>query len=119
MSPTAPRADEALRHVLAVGAKRAVLLCDHTLAGSDTWATANALAAAIEWIGGADIVLCDISAIDGETGQAGPSVAQRLGWPPATACESLAIEGESLIARRVGLSPAEVGLAASPTEVAK
>ncbi|HEX4982204.1 MAG TPA: FAD-binding protein [Ilumatobacteraceae bacterium] len=163
-----PRADETLRHALAIGASRAVLLCDHVLAGSDTWATANALAAAIEWIGGADLVLCGISAIDGETGQVGPSVAQRLGWPQATACESLTIDGESLIARRVveggyerlrlplpavvtvsetgfspryptlpgrrraasaliervgaadvGLGPAQVGLAASPTKVAK
>ena len=96
-----PRADESLRQALAAGATRAVLLCDHVLAGSDTWATANALAAAIRWIGGADLVLCGISAIDGETGQVGPSVAQRLGWPQATCCESLAIEGESLIARRV------------------
>ena len=96
-----PAADDALRQALAVGANRAVLLCDHPLAGSDTWATANALAAAIKWIGGADLVLCGISAIDGETGQVGPSVAERLGWPQATGCESLAIDGESLIARRV------------------
>ena len=96
-----PRADETLRQALAAGANRAVLLCDHVLAGSDTWATANALAAAIEWIGGADLVVCGISAIDGETGQVGPSVAQRLGWPQATGCESLAVDGESLIARRV------------------
>jgi electron transfer flavoprotein beta subunit len=96
-----PRADETLRQAVAAGANRAVLLCDHVLAGSDTWATANALAAAIEWIGGADLVVCGISAIDGETGQVGPSVAQRLGWPQATGCESLAIDGESLIARRV------------------
>ncbi|MGZ8438961.1 MAG: FAD-binding protein, partial [Candidatus Limnocylindrales bacterium] len=162
------RADETLREALAAGANRAVLLCDHVLAGSDTWATANALAAAIEWIGGADLVLCGISAIDGETGQVGPSVAQRLGWPQATGCESLAIEGESLSARRVveggyerlrlplpavvtvsetgfapryptlpgrrraasatierisaadiGIGPGVVGLAASPTKVAK
>ncbi len=138
------------------------------LAGSDTWATANALAAAIEWIGGADLVVCGITAIDGETGQVGPSVAQRLGWPQATGCESLAVDGDSLIARRVveggyerlrlplpavvtvgetgfapryptlpnrrraasatieritaadiGLGPEQVGLAASPTKVAK
>ena len=96
-----PQAEETLRQALEAGASRAVLLCDHAFAGSDTWATANALAAAIEWIGGADLVLCGISAIDGETGQVGPSVAQRLGWPQATGCESLAIDGRSLIARRV------------------
>ncbi len=163
-----PRADETLRQALTAGATRAVLLCDHLLAGSDTWATANALAAAIKWIGGADLVLCGISAIDGETGQVGPSVAERLGWPQATGCEALAIEGDSLIARRVveggyerlrlplpavvtigetgfapryptlparrraasatiervtaadlGIGPADVGLAASPTKVAR
>ncbi len=96
-----PQAESALRGALEIGAHRAVLLCDHLLAGSDTWATANALVAAIEWIGGVDLVLCGISALDGETGQVGPSVAQRLGWPQATACESLAIDGRSLIARRV------------------
>ena len=163
-----PQAEETLREALSAGANRAVLLCDHVLAGSDTWATANALAAAIEWIGDADLVICGISAIDGETGQVGPSVAQRLGWPQATGCEALAIEDGSLIARRVveggyerlrlplpavvtvsetgfapryptlpdrrraasatiehvsaadvGLGPDEVGLAASPTKVAK
>lgn len=96
-----PQAEECLRQALAAGANRAVLLCDHAFAGSDTWATANALAAAIEWIGGADLVLCGISALDGETGQVGPSVAQRLGWPQATGCESLTVDGRSLIARRV------------------
>jgi electron transfer flavoprotein alpha subunit len=96
-----PNAEAALREAMAAGAGRALLLCDHALAGSDTWATANALAAGIRWIGGADLVLCGISAMDGETGQVGPSVAQRLGWPQATGCEALAIEEGALIARRV------------------
>jgi electron transfer flavoprotein alpha subunit len=163
-----PQADSALREAIAAGAQRAVLLCDHLLAGSDTWATANALAAAIRWLGGADLVLCGMSAIDGETGQVGPSVAQRLGWPQATGCESLLVEEGTLVARRiveggyerlrlplpavvtvgetgyeprypslparrraaaatieqvgaadVGLDPSDVGLAASPTKVAR
>lgn len=96
-----PQADQTLRDALSAGATRAILLCDHVLAGSDTWATANALAAAVEWIGGADLVVGGISALDGETGQVGPSVAQRLGWPQATGCESLEVDGESLVARRV------------------
>lgn len=96
-----PQAEAALREAIAAGAHRGVLLCDHLLAGSDTWATANALAAAVRWLGGADVVLCGISAIDGETGQVGPSVAQRLGWPQATGCESLLVEGTTLVARRI------------------
>ena len=163
-----PQAEEALREAIAAGADRGVLLCDRLLAGSDTWATANALAAAVQWLGGAELVLCGMSAIDGETGQVGPSVAQRLGWPQATGCESLTIDGASLVARRIveggferlrlplpavitvsetgyaprypslparrrataasiehinaadiGLGPTDVGLAASPTKVAK
>ncbi|MDO8390040.1 MAG: FAD-binding protein [Actinomycetota bacterium] len=96
-----PLAEQALRDAIAAGAHRAVLLCDHAFAGSDTWATANALAAAVRVVGGADLVLCGISALDGETGQVGPSVAQRLGWPQATGCEALELEGMTLVARRV------------------
>jgi electron transfer flavoprotein alpha subunit len=96
-----PNAEEALRDAISRGAHRGVLLCDRLLAGSDTWATSNALAAAIESLGGADIVLCGITALDGETGQVGPEVAQRLGWPQATACESFTVEGATLVARRI------------------
>jgi electron transfer flavoprotein beta subunit len=95
-----PAAEAALREAVSLGATRAVLLCDRLLAGSDTWATANALAAAIDRLG-ADLVLCGISALDGETGQVGPEVATRLGWPQATGCESLEREGTGLVARRI------------------
>ncbi|HET6950446.1 MAG TPA: electron transfer flavoprotein subunit alpha, partial [Acidimicrobiales bacterium] len=61
---------------------------------------ANALAAAIDRLG-ADLVMCGISALDGETGQVGPEVATRLGWPQATGCESLVLDGTSLVARRI------------------
>src|SRR5690606_22612517 len=73
-----PRAADVLRDAIARGADRGVLLCDRAFAGSDTWATANALAAAITHLGGADLVLCGLTAIDGETGQVGPEVAARL-----------------------------------------
>lgn len=63
-----PNAEAALREAVALGVTRAVLLCDRLWAGSDTWATSNALAAAICQLGGADLVLCGISALDGETG---------------------------------------------------
>ena len=94
-------AETTLREAVSLGATRAVLLCDRMLAGSDTWATANALAAAIGRLGGVDLVLCGISALDGETGQVGPEVATRLGWPQATGCESLALEGTNVVARRI------------------
>lgn len=99
MGPAA--AEHALRDAIAGGAARGVLLCDHAFAGSDTWATANALAAAIHHLGGADLVLCGTSALDGETGQVGPSVAQRLDWPQATGCEALHVDNGRIVARRV------------------
>ncbi len=95
------QAEVALREAVSLGADRGVLLCDRLLAGSDTWATANALAAAINGLGGADLVVCGMSALDGETGQVGPSVAQRLGWPQATGCESAHLESDHLIVRRI------------------
>ncbi|MDJ0767388.1 MAG: FAD-binding protein [Ilumatobacter sp.] len=96
-----PQAESTLREAIAAGASRGVLLCDRALAGSDTWATANALAAAVEHLDGVRLVVAGISAIDGETGQVGPSVAQRLGWPQATACESMTVDGDQLVVRRI------------------
>lgn len=95
-----PAAEAALREAPSLGAARAWLVCDRVLAGSDTWATANALAAAVDRLG-ADVVLCGATALDGETGQVGPEVATRLGWPQATGCESLELDGTDLVARRI------------------
>lgn len=95
-----PAAEAALREALSLGVTRAWLLCDRVLAGSDTWATANALAAAVDRLG-ADVVLCGATALDGETGQVGPELATRLGWPQATGCESLDLDGIGLVARRI------------------
>ncbi|MEX0698722.1 MAG: FAD-binding protein [Acidimicrobiia bacterium] len=95
------RAESTLREAIALGAHRGVLLTDRLFAGSDTWATANALSAAIRHLGGADLVLGGITALDGETGHVGPQVAQRLGLPQATGCEDLCIEDGRLFARRI------------------
>lgn len=95
------RAVEVLRDAIARGADGAVLLCDRAFAGSDTWATANALAAAVTHLGGADLVLGGLTAIDGETGQVGTEVAECLGLGQATACEALETVGDRLIARRI------------------
>lgn len=96
-----PAAEEALRDAMARGASAAYLLCDRALAGSDTWATANALAAAADHLGGADLVLCGLSALDGETGQVGPELAARLGLPQATGCEDVAVVDGRLEVRRI------------------
>ncbi|MBR5893752.1 MAG: electron transfer flavoprotein subunit beta/FixA family protein [Bacteroidaceae bacterium] len=78
------RAADILREALFRGADEAVLLSDRAFAGADTLATSYALATAIKKIGSYDIVLCGRQAIDGDTAQVGPQVAQQLGLPQVT-----------------------------------
>lgn len=78
------RAADILREALCRGADEAVLLSDRAFAGADTLATSYALATAIKKIGSYDIVLCGRQAIDGDTAQVGPQVAQQLGLPQVT-----------------------------------
>ncbi|PKL52661.1 MAG: electron transfer flavoprotein subunit beta [Nitrospira bacterium HGW-Nitrospira-1] len=75
-----PQAENALREAISMGADGAALLTDRAFAGSDTWATAYTLAKAIEHIG-ADIILCGKQAIDGDTAQVGPEIAEFLDIP--------------------------------------
>jgi electron transfer flavoprotein alpha/beta subunit len=75
-----PQAETALREALSMGADEAVLLTDRAFAGSDTWATAYTLAKAIEHIG-ADLIICGKQAIDGDTAQVGPEIAEFLDIP--------------------------------------
>jgi len=86
-----PQAEEALREALAMGADEAILLCDRKFAGSDTWATANALAAAIKKIGDYNLLLFGRQAIDGDTAQVGPQTAEALGLPQITYVQKLDI----------------------------
>jgi electron transfer flavoprotein beta subunit len=75
-----PQAEAALREAISMGADDAVLLTDRAFAGSDTWATSYALTKAIEKLE-ADIVICGKQAIDGDTAQVGPEVAEMMGIP--------------------------------------
>ena len=75
-----PQAESALRDAVSMGADDAILLTDRSFAGSDTWATSYTLAKAVAKIG-ADIVLCGKQAIDGDTAQVGPEMAEFLNIP--------------------------------------
>jgi electron transfer flavoprotein beta subunit len=75
-----PQAEAALREALSMGVDDAVLLTDRAFAGSDTWATSYTLARAVGKLG-ADIVLCGKQAIDGDTAQVGPEMAEFLNIP--------------------------------------
>lgn len=75
-----PQADSALRDAISMGVDDALLLSDRAFAGSDTWATSYTLSKAIEKLG-ADIIICGKQAIDGDTAQVGPEVAEFLNIP--------------------------------------
>lgn len=79
-----PQAAEALREAISLGADNVSLISDKAFAGADTLATAYTLACAVRKLGGADIILMGRQAIDGDTGQVGPGVAENLGIPHIT-----------------------------------
>ncbi|MBQ0114528.1 MAG: electron transfer flavoprotein subunit beta/FixA family protein [Bacteroidales bacterium] len=84
-----PRAGEIIRQGLYRGADTGWLLTDRLFAGADTLATSYALATAIKKIGNVDIVICGRQAIDGDTAQVGPQVAQKLGMNQVTYAEEI------------------------------
>ena len=79
-----PQAAEALREAVALGADRGILISGREFAGSDTWSTAHALACAARRLEPFDIVLCGKQAIDGDTAQVGPEMAEMLDLPQVT-----------------------------------
>jgi electron transfer flavoprotein beta subunit len=79
-----PQAEKALREAVEVGADEVVLLSDRAFAGSDTLATSYALATAIRKIGDVELIFCGKQAMDGDTGQVGPGVAEFLDLPLIT-----------------------------------
>ncbi|MBF0555228.1 MAG: electron transfer flavoprotein subunit beta/FixA family protein, partial [Nitrospirae bacterium] len=96
-----PQAEVALKETVAMGADDAVLLSDRVFAGSDTWATAHTLAAAIRFIG-TDIVLCGKQAIDGDTAQVGPAIAEFMDIPHISYVSSItSISDDSITVRRL------------------
>ena len=84
-----PRAGEVIRQGLYRGADTGWLLTDRLFAGADTLATSYALATAIKKIGDVDIVIGGRQAIDGDTAQVGPQVAEKLGLPQVTYVEEI------------------------------
>jgi electron transfer flavoprotein beta subunit len=97
-----PAAQEILREALALGADRAILICDRLLAGSDTFATSWVLAEAIKKeCPQFDLLLCGAYTSDSETAQVGPQLAEKLDLPAAAYVEKLEINGRTLRIRRL------------------
>lgn len=95
-----PQAKLALKEAIAMGADKAVLLSDRVFGGSDTWATATILARAIETIGDVDMILCGRQAIDGDTAQVGPEIAEFLQIPQITYVSELDVRDKEVVVKR-------------------
>lgn len=94
-----PQADVALREALAMGCDDAYLITSREFGGSDTFATATIVAAALEKIG-FDLVITGRQAIDGDTAQVGPQIAERLSIPQISYAQEVKPDGDALIVRR-------------------
>lgn len=97
------RAAEVIREALYRGADKGIVLSDRAFAGADTLATSYALSAAIRKIGKYDLILGGRQAIDGDTAQVGPQVAEKLNLPQITYAEEIlsAENGKVRVKRRI------------------
>ena len=98
-----PPAEGMLRELLARGADKAVLVSGREFGGSDTFATSQILAAAVNKIGVGpeDVVFCGRQAIDGDTAQVGPQIAEKLHLPQATYVADIQKDGNTLTVKRM------------------
>ena len=92
-----------LREIMAMGVDEAILVSGREFGGSDTYATSQIIAAAIDTYGVEkdDIILAGRQAIDGDTAQVGPQIAEKLGLPQITYAGEIRKEGDSLIVKRI------------------
>ncbi|MCE1228430.1 MAG: electron transfer flavoprotein subunit beta/FixA family protein [Firmicutes bacterium] len=95
-----PQAEIALREALAMGADHAVLISDKRFGGADTWATSITLASALRRLG-FDLILCGRQAIDGDTAQVGPQIAEHLGIPQVSYVSEIQKVGDRLQVKRM------------------
>ena len=95
-----PKAEEVLREAMAMGADNGILVTDRVLGGADTWATSTTIAGAIRNIKDYDIIITGRQAIDGDTAQVGPQIAEHLGIPVISYAEGIEVDGDSVIVKR-------------------
>ena len=94
-----PKAEDVLREAMAMGADKAILLTDRRLGGADTWATSSSLAGALKKLD-YDLIITGRQAIDGDTAQVGPQIAEHLGIPVISYAQSIKLDGEYVIVER-------------------
>lgn len=95
-----PQAETMLRECLDMGADEAILVSGREFGGSDTWATSNAISSALAKIGAFDIIFAGRQAIDGDTAQVGPQIAEKLGIPQITYVQSFELKGNEVVVQR-------------------
>lgn len=98
-----PRASEIIREAIYRGADTGIVLTDRALGGADTLATSYSLAQAVKKFGNYDIILGGRQAIDGDTAQVGPQIAEKLGLPQVTYAEEILElkDGHVVVKRRL------------------
>ena len=95
-----PQAKDALKECLAMGADHAVLVSDRAFGGADTLATSYTIASAIKKLGKYDIILCGKQAIDGDTAQVGPEMAEHLDIAQLTYVAKIEVDGDTVKVER-------------------
>jgi electron transfer flavoprotein beta subunit len=82
-----------------MGADEAILVTDRVLGGADTWATSTTIAGALRNLD-YDLIITGRQAIDGDTAQVGPQIAEHLGLPVISYAEDIKVEGNSVVVKR-------------------
>ena len=95
-----PKAEDVLREAMAMGADNGILVTDRVLGGADTWATSTTIAGAIRNIKDYDIIITGRQAIDGDTAQVGPQIAEHLNIPVISYAQDIKVDGDSVIVER-------------------
>lgn len=94
-----PKAADVLQEAIAMGADKGVLVTDRVLGGADTWATSTTIAGALRKLD-YDLIITGRQAIDGDTAQVGPQIAEHLGLPQVSYAENVEIDGDCLKVQR-------------------
>ena len=94
-----PQATDILKEAIAMGADKGVLVTDRVLGGADTWATSTTIAGAIRKLD-YDLIITGRQAIDGDTAQVGPQIAEHLGLPVISYAQEIKVDGDSVIVKR-------------------
>ena len=94
-----PKADAVLREAMAMGADDGVLVTDRVIGGTDTWATSSTIAGALKNMD-YDLIFTGRQAIDGDTAQVGPQIAEHLGIPCISYAKEVSVDGDTVRVQR-------------------